>query len=370
MSEFRIGQFDRKRVPRWAHAVCPAHARPSLLEVDLHELAKAGKRLILLDVDNTLLPWRSEDMPAASIEWVKTAKAQGLELCILSNTRHPARLERLAKKLDVPFLRGKFKPNPAMYRQALKQFGLKPEQAVMIGDQLFTDILGANRAGIEAIWVCPMTSRDFVGTKLSRLGERIVRGVLYRGLMSDSSETSLPVAAEGFFARPVVRQFIKFCIVGGTSTVVDVGLHGLFLFVIPWGHSKFGPVFGEWLMSTFPAIFGGVSKPMDAAFPVLKVFSASLAILNSFYWNRRWTFRIRGKEKRMRQLQKFVVVAVIGMVLNTVITTGLYNVIPGHPRRSWAVATAIATVIVAFWNFGGQKLWTFRHRHDAPEASA
>lgn len=363
MSEFKAGRFERERVPGWARGFCPAHSSLSLLDIDLKALAQSGKKLVLLDVDNTLLPWKGEAIPQSSLEWVATARKCGLELCILSNTRHPARLDRIAKKLGVSYLRGKFKPSTAMYRQALKQFGVQPQQAVMIGDQLFTDILGANRAGIEAIWVRPMTAHDFVGTKISRFGERLVRGTLYRSLENDAADlpADLPPGGAGaleLLKKPVVRQFIKFCIVGGSSTVIDLGLHYVLLFVLDFGTS-----FGQWLIATFPWAFGGASKPIDAAVPVLKVVSASVAILNSFYWNRRWTFNIRGKEERMAQLHKFVTVALIGMVLNTIITTGLYNIVPGHPKRSWAIASAIATVVVAFWNFSGQKLWTFRKKH-------
>jgi HAD superfamily phosphatase (TIGR01668 family) len=362
VSGFRPGRFDREKVPGWARGFCPAHSSLSILDVDLKALAASGKKLILVDVDNTLLPWASEALPQSSLDWVKSAKQCGFEICILSNTRHPARLDRIAAKLGVQYLHGRFKPSPAMYHQALKQFKVQPKQAVMIGDQLFTDVLGANRAGIEAIWVRPMTSRDFVGTKISRFGERLVRGTLYRTLESPDGAAveDLPPGGAGaieLLKRPVVKQFLKFCIVGGTSTVIDVGLHYVLLFSLHFGDSV-----GSWLVQNLPWAFGGAEKPVDAAVPVFKVLTASLAILNSFYWNRRWTFNIRGKEERMAQLHKFVAVAVIGMILNTAITTGLYNVIPDHPRRSWAIATAIATVVVAFWNFSGQKLWTFRKK--------
>lgn len=367
MRGFRKGRFARERVPSWARNFCPAHSLNSLLEVDPKELADRGKKLVLLDVDNTLLPWRGETLPPASFEWVAAAKSAGLKLCILSNTRHPARLDRIAKRLDVPYLTGRFKPSSHMYLQALKQFSVTAEEAVMIGDQLFTDILGANRSGIESIWICPMTGNDFVGTKLSRLGERIVRPTLYKSLSSEAMEETVDIPPGGAGAielmkRPVVRQFVKFCIVGGTSTVIDLGLHGFLLFVLMVGNETFGVVFGRFLMESMPWLFGYASKPIDAAVPVLKVFTASLAILNSFYWNRRWTFSIRGKEERLKQLQKFVAVAVTGMLINTVIMTSLYNIVPGHPKRSWVIASAIATIVVAFWNFSGQKLWTFRKK--------
>ena len=370
MSNFREGTFKKEAIASWARRFSPASSSLSLLDVDVRQLADSGKKLILLDVDNTLLPWRSEAVSQPTLEWIEAAKREGLELCIISNTRHPARLERIAEKLGVHAIRGKFKPSPAMYRQALSQFGAKPDEAVMIGDQIFTDIWGANRAGIEAIWVRPLTSRDFVGTKFSRVGERILRPVIYKGLETEDAEADeLPAggpAAVSMLRIPVVRQFVKFAIVGGSSTVVDLGLNYVLMMVVTINGVALGDVFGQWLVNAFPSFFQFATKPSAAAAPVFKVLTASLGMVNSFYWNRRWTFRIRGSHERMEQFKKFILVSVAGALLNTIIFTGLYNVIPGHSKRSWAIASAIATVVVAFWNFSGQKYWAFRQKHHEP----
>lgn len=375
MSEFRAGAFQRGEVRAWARRFCPARSSLSILEIDLARLAADGKRLILLDVDNTLLPWKSESIPQSTADWIETGKRTGLQFCILSNTRHPARLEGIAQKLGVEFIRGRFKPNPAMYRQALSRFGFTPDQAVMIGDQIFTDIWGANRAGIEGIWVKPMTSRDFLGTKLSRLGERLVRPAFYRGLSDDRIDSEGEFEGGGTAALhkvPLVRQFVKFAIVGGSSFVIDAGLHFLLMFVFKVNGEPLGDVFGRWLIDEFPQAFGFAKIPSEAAFPVLKVLSTSIAILNSFFWNRRWTFRIKDKHERAVQFRRFVVVSLLGLALNASISGALNNVITGHPKRSWAVATAIATLIVAIWNFSGQKFWAFRQTKapcDANKAS-
>ncbi len=151
-------------------------------DIDPTSLKAAGKSVVLLDVDNTLMPWRGEKMPEASVSWVEALKREGIRVCILSNTRRVERLTRIAAQLGVEFIRGKFKPSPRMYHQALERFDAKPAEAVMVGDQLFTDVWGANRAGIESIWVQPIARREFVGTKVSRLGESVVRGALYKAL--------------------------------------------------------------------------------------------------------------------------------------------------------------------------------------------
>lgn len=361
---FPTGAYDPAGLPGPLRRFCPTRSAGSLYEIEPEELARRGKRLVMLDADNTLLPWRSMEIPDETREWVARCKGAGLDVCILSNTRHPKRLTQIASELGIAFFRGKFKPNPSIYLEALKHFGRGPKEAVMIGDQIFTDMWGANRAGVEGIWVKPSTSRDFIGTKVSRMGERLLKPYLSRAITMESPTTT-PIqqpseAASALWERPIVRQFMKFAVVGGSSTVIDVGLHWLLMFGIHVDGRPLGQVFGETLIAGIPTVFQFAKDAPAAAVPVFKIVSASIAIVNSFIWNRRWTFRIEGPEEWGRHFRKFVIVALTGMALNTLITTGFNNVIPGHALRSWGIATAIATVMVAFWNFAGQKFWAFR----------
>lgn len=363
MNRFRTGTFSKEDIPKSLRRFSPSEALSRLESVDLVALKTSGKRLILLDVDNTLLPWRGADIPDTTLAWIEQGKQLGLQFCVISNTRNPDRLAKLCGQMGVPFVRAKFKPSRDMFVLALEQYKVKASEAVMIGDQLMTDIWGANRAGIDAIWVQPIATREFIGTRLvSRNVERLIGRFLYKNFQLDEAEALVPPMRPGLFQHNLVRQFIKFCVVGGSSTVIDVGLHWLLMFVVQVGGQPLSTELGTWLIQQFPALFSGAGKPSDAAFPVLKVLTASIAILNAFYWNRRWTFEIKGSAERFVQLRKFVVVAVIGMILNTTFTTLFNNIIAGHPKRSWAVATAIATVVVAFWNFSGQRFWTFREK--------
>ncbi len=181
MSAFRTGPFDRSRL-KTLRKLCPCQACESIYDIDLDVLKKQGKKLILLDVDNTILPWKSEEYPIELSDWVNKVKAAGMKLCILSNTRRPARLMRIVAKLEVDYIRDKFKPSRRMYQIALDRYRVNKDEAVMVGDQLFTDVLGANRTGIDAIWVKPIAYKEFAGTKISRLGERLIRNRLYRAM--------------------------------------------------------------------------------------------------------------------------------------------------------------------------------------------
>jgi len=339
------------------------------LEVDLVDLYNSGKRLLLLDVDNTLLEWRHDELPETTHAWIDEAQKLGFQLCILSNTRNPGRLDKLAKSADVEYMIGKFKPSRDMFHAALKKFGVEAEDAIMIGDQMFTDILGANRSGIDAILVRQMAPVEFIGTKVNRIGERIIRARIHRALMEEDPD-EVPVggaaAIDMIFKHPTVRQFIKFGIVGASSFLIDAGIHFLLMFIVPFGTGLLSESLGNWLTSNIGGLFNnlavkdGAPYPPGAASPIFKVVSAGVAIFNSFWWNRLWTFRITTKEKRASQLRKFYIVSVIGLLINTFIVSIFSNVIPGHPRRSWLIATLIATLVVAVWNFSGQKLWIFR----------
>lgn len=363
MSGFRTGSFDRERALGVVRPFTPARAARSLLDVDLDQLAAEGKRLILLDVDHTIIKWGEEDFPPGIMDWVQRAREKGLDLCILSNTRKRERLARLSEKLGVPTVEGKFKPSRVMYRLAMIKFQRKASETVMIGDQLFTDVLGANRCGIDAIWVQKMEGREFAGTKVSRVGEAILRSALYKALITPVDET--PAAHEIEVQKPVadrtlLHQILKFCVVGGSSFVIDTGLTFLFVRKLTWGHDLLSTALGTWLVSNFPAVFGYAKTPSIAAIPILGGLAALVAMFNSFVWNRSWTFRVRSKEERLAQLRRFYAISIVGAVLNTAITSLMSNVIVGHPNRSLLVAKVIAAAMVAVWNFMGQRFYAFK----------
>ena len=362
MSGFRTGSFDRERISSVFHPFLPAHAVGSLLEVDLEGLWNQGKRLILLDVDHTIVKWREEEFPQGVEDWVRRAKQRGFDLCILSNTRNPERLARLAARLDVETVRDKFKPSPAMFRLAMIKFKRKPDECLMIGDQIFTDILGANRCGIDAIWVQKMEGREFAGTKISRLGERLLRSTLYKALVTPVDEQTRDTFEEGKPAgdRKLVRQIIKFGIVGGTSFIIDFGLSFLFLRILSWDGKLISESLGAWLQTSLPAMFSYAKDAPTAAVPILGGLASFIAMFNSFIWNRNWTFRVKGRAERLAQLRRFYAVSILGALWNTLITSALTNIIPGHPNQSLLVAKVIAAGIVAIWNFLGQRYYAFR----------
>lgn len=168
---------------RW----CPDEVVFSVTEIDPQTLKEQGVQAVLLDLDNTLVPWQELNVPEAVRGWIEAMKGTGLQLCLVSNTRRRRRLETLATELGIAYVPKAFKPRRYGLRQALEQMNATPQQAVMIGDQIFTDVWGGNRMGMRTILVTPMARREFFGTKVSRLLERTLlwmyrrSGVLKQG---------------------------------------------------------------------------------------------------------------------------------------------------------------------------------------------
>jgi len=146
----------------------------SIFDIDLDKLYQRGMRTILLDLDNTIVQRDIEVFSEEIIGWVKKVKQKSFKICIVSNNR-PKRVYPLAQKLDLPAICRFAKPLRTPFCQAMKLLKSKPEETVIIGDQIFTDILGGNRLGLCTILVNPLEGKEFWATRLiNRKLEKIV----------------------------------------------------------------------------------------------------------------------------------------------------------------------------------------------------
>ncbi|MEN6520636.1 MAG: YqeG family HAD IIIA-type phosphatase [Armatimonadota bacterium] len=156
----------------------------SLADVDLDDLVSRGIKAIMLDLDNTILPWKDRIAPVQSAEWVRNALDLGIKLCIASNTRNPGRLRAVAGELGIPCRDKLIKPRRKGLREVMESMGATPETTAIIGDQILTDIIGGNRLSILTILVKPMHDKEFIGTKFSRLLEhRIMAWLSKKGML-------------------------------------------------------------------------------------------------------------------------------------------------------------------------------------------
>lgn len=144
------------------------HLRFASVEtVSLAELKKHQIRSILLDLDNTLIDYQ-RTLKTDVINWVEEAKDEGFDVYILSNTNKIGKVSAVAEKLQIPYLHSARKPMKKGFLQAMKEFHIIPEQTAMIGDQLFTDVIGANRMGMLSIYVEPISKREHWYTSWKR----------------------------------------------------------------------------------------------------------------------------------------------------------------------------------------------------------
>ena len=151
----------------------------ALEEVDLDWLAERGVKGVLVDVDNTLVPWKSREVSEAKKEWIARAKERFGGVCLLSNTIFGKRLKYLGETLGLAYVSrwglGR-KPSSGGLRAALAILGVEPSQAVMIGDQIFADVWAGKNGGVTTVLVDPEDpEKEFPSTRALRIFERGLR---------------------------------------------------------------------------------------------------------------------------------------------------------------------------------------------------
>ncbi|MEQ8236280.1 MAG: YqeG family HAD IIIA-type phosphatase [Syntrophomonadaceae bacterium] len=151
----------------------PRDYADSVLELPLEELRRKHINAFIFDLDNTITEWNSHHIDDQIEAWFGNLLGQGFQACILSNNGEQ-RIKSVADRLGIPFIHRAAKPRRRAFRRALYIMGVTAAQTAVVGDQIFTDILGGNRAGLYTILVKPIASREFIGTKINRLLEKMV----------------------------------------------------------------------------------------------------------------------------------------------------------------------------------------------------
>ncbi|MEK0312913.1 YqeG family HAD IIIA-type phosphatase [Cohnella sp. 56] len=145
----------------------------TVFDIDLASLADMGVRGIITDLDNTLVSAGTALATPELIAWLDKVKSLGFKVVILSNN-NLTRVAKFAEPLGIPFIPAARKPFTKAFRQALAQLSLAPEQAVVVGDQMMTDVLGGRRMGLHTILVTPIArGEEGWGTRMNRRIEKI-----------------------------------------------------------------------------------------------------------------------------------------------------------------------------------------------------
>jgi len=129
---------------------------PSVAAISPKALAEKGVRLVLADLDNTLVPYKVLEPSPEVRAWMEGLGEAGITLFLLSNSRKPGRAQKFAERAGIPFQGHSGKPKRGGYLRAMARMNCTPAQTVMVGDQIFTDTLGANRAGVTPLLVEPI----------------------------------------------------------------------------------------------------------------------------------------------------------------------------------------------------------------------
>lgn len=136
-------------------------------EITIDFLNKNNIKALILDVDNTLIDFNKKMLDGVE-EWCKNLKKQGIKLFIVSNSNKKTKVEMVAKKLELPYINFATKPFKRGFKKAAKMLQEKNENIAVVGDQIFTDVIGANRCKMFSILVEPIEKKDLLVTKIKR----------------------------------------------------------------------------------------------------------------------------------------------------------------------------------------------------------
>ncbi len=150
----------------------PNHEVDSAYSIDYSALYQTGKRAVIFDVDNTLVPHGAPADDRAK-ELFERLHALGYHTLLLSNNKEP-RVKSFSDAVGSTYIFKAGKPGRAGYEKAMDKMGTTPESTIFVGDQLFTDVWGAKNAGIDSYLVKPIHPKEEIQIVLKRRLERIV----------------------------------------------------------------------------------------------------------------------------------------------------------------------------------------------------
>lgn len=150
----------------------PDEYMASTYVISFEKLYKEGYRGVIFDIDNTLVPHGAQADERAKKLFARLEKI-GFQSCLLSNNQEP-RVKMFNQDIQTNYIYNAHKPSTKNYVKAMEKMGTDKENTLFVGDQLFTDVWGAKRAGIRNILVKPIHPKEEIQIVLKRYLERIV----------------------------------------------------------------------------------------------------------------------------------------------------------------------------------------------------
>lgn len=151
-------------------SLLPKLMADSLTELTPEVLRLHGIRLLMLDFDNTIVPYTTDIPTEPMANWLEVMKSSGIQLCVVSNS-HKDRVKVFCEAYKIPCITHAAKPGTRGIRECLERYGVPASQAAIVGDQIYTDTLGGNLSGVMPILVHAIDNHNF-WLKLRHIAEK------------------------------------------------------------------------------------------------------------------------------------------------------------------------------------------------------
>lgn len=151
-------------------SLLPKLMADSLTELTPEVLRLHGIRLLMLDFDNTIVPYTTDIPTEPMVNWLEEMKSSGIQLCVVSNS-HKDRVKVFCEAYKIPCITHAAKPGTRGIRECLERYGVPASQAAIVGDQIYTDTLGGNLSGVMPILVHAIDNHNF-WLKLRHIAEK------------------------------------------------------------------------------------------------------------------------------------------------------------------------------------------------------
>ena len=147
----------------------PAILTDELTDLTPEILRGRNIRLLMMDFDNTIVPYTTSVPTQKMADWLRNMQESDVLLCVVSNSKND-RVKIFCEKYDLPCITRAKKPGTRGIKECLEQFEIPAEEAALVGDQIFTDTLGANSAGVTPILVRAIDNHN-IWLKLRHVAE-------------------------------------------------------------------------------------------------------------------------------------------------------------------------------------------------------
>ena len=143
-----------------AFSFLPTLMVDELTDVTVSMLNQQGIRLLMLDFDNTIVPYTTNEPTPEMERWLKAMTSGEVPVCVVSNSKND-RVKIFCRKYGIDCITHAKKPFHKGINECLEKYGRKPEECALAGDQIFTDTLGGRSAGLKTILVKPIDNHNF-----------------------------------------------------------------------------------------------------------------------------------------------------------------------------------------------------------------